>query len=814
MTCSCGGCPGSLNPTVPRVAEAVDHRPTVYLHIGAPKTGATYLQRVLWHNREELARDGVCYAAVDPEEHFRAAVDLRALPWGNQEHPEYAGAWQAVADRATAWPGRSVISNELLAAATTPQIHRVVDSLAGAEVHVVYTLRDLARMLPSDWQEQVKHRHALSWEEYLHDVIDAGGDSELGAWFWGLHNGPAVLARWADVVTPARVHLIIGPPASAPADRLWERFAAVLGLDPGGYDVAVEPMNISLGRAQTELLQRVNARVAGTAIDQRYHELVGAVLVDGILRQHGDPTPVRLPGDRLAWLTKRSEQVVAALASSGYDVTGELDELLPEPELLDPAPTAPMPADIALDVSADVVVALLLGHVGERSDETSEAGVAAPQDGAAEALPAAGGHGGQRPAGATATRPRRAGPARHRPRVYLHVGGPKTGTTFLQAVLFRYRNELERDGLLYPADRYDDHFFAAVDLQSLAFYGEPRPEAAGAWQRVAKWAKSAAHHAVISHDVLAAASREHAQAAIDSLAPAEVHIVYTARDLARQLPSQWQEDVKHGIDVDFEPWLDQVLGREDDSRIASWFWSIQDVPGVLDRWGSTLPPERVHLVTVASSGGDRAQLWRRFAGVLGVDPGRYDVSEVPWTNQGLGVAQVELMRRVSRALAGRFSQTEYEHAVKGALAHETLVAQGDQRRVHLDRKHLQAVTALTQQWVSELAHRGYDVVGDLDDLAVRPDTDSPQSEEPASEREVATVAVAALAELLTRTHRERRDRAALEARLRASEAQPEPAVTTPPGDRAKRTAAETAWTGAASERLVHLYRRVWGRHPH
>ena len=392
---------------MPRVAEASDNRPAVYVHIGAPKTGTTYLQRVLWRNREALARDGVCYTAADPEEHFRAAVDLRALPWGKQEHPEYAGTWQAVADRAAAWPGRSVISNELLAAATTPQIHRVVESLAGAEVHIVYTLRDLARMLPSDWQEQVKHRHAMSWEEYLRDVVDAGGESELGAWFWGLHDGPEVLARWADVVAPARVHLITGPPASAPADRLWERFAAVLGVDPGGYDVAVDPVNVSLGRAQTELLQRVNARVGGTAIDERYDELVGTVLVDGILRQHSDPSPVRLPAERLAWLARRSEQIFAALSDAGFDVVGDLDELLPGPELLDPASAGPMPADVVLDVGADVVVALLR----QVSELTDEAGAAAPPDGGAAAEPTDAGE----PQSPAETRPLRQALRRLRP---------------------------------------------------------------------------------------------------------------------------------------------------------------------------------------------------------------------------------------------------------------------------------------------------------------------------------------------------------------------------------------------------------------
>jgi hypothetical protein len=31
----------------------------VFLHIGAPKTGTTYLQDVLWSNKAELSRRGV-----------------------------------------------------------------------------------------------------------------------------------------------------------------------------------------------------------------------------------------------------------------------------------------------------------------------------------------------------------------------------------------------------------------------------------------------------------------------------------------------------------------------------------------------------------------------------------------------------------------------------------------------------------------------------------------------------------------------------------------------------------------------------------
>ena len=42
-------------------------------------------------------------------------------------------------------------------------------------------------------------------------------------------------------------------------------------------------------------------------------------------------------------------------------------------------------------------------------------------------------------------------------RVLLHVGTPKTGTSYLQHVLFHNRPKLRRHGIVYPADRHDAH---------------------------------------------------------------------------------------------------------------------------------------------------------------------------------------------------------------------------------------------------------------------------------------------------------------------------------------------------------------------
>ena len=48
----------------------------VFLHIGLPKTGTTYLQSVLWESRAALARDGYLLPGSGHREHLWAALDL------------------------------------------------------------------------------------------------------------------------------------------------------------------------------------------------------------------------------------------------------------------------------------------------------------------------------------------------------------------------------------------------------------------------------------------------------------------------------------------------------------------------------------------------------------------------------------------------------------------------------------------------------------------------------------------------------------------------------------------------------------------
>ena len=203
----------------------------------------------------------------------------------------------------------------------------------------------------------------------------------------------------------------------------------------------------------------------------------------------------------------------------------------------------------------------------------------------------------------------------------LHVGTPKTGTSYLQDVLFRNRKVLAHADIRYPADRFDAHFLAALDLMRMP-WGGLEAEAIGAWDRLAEEVRAHRHTSIISHEILATASRSQIGRALTSLGHddgTEIHIVLSVRDLVRQIPAEWQENVKHRSGIAYGAFLDQIRDPERESRIATWFWGVQEIPDILDRWGHDLPPERIHLVTVPPAGGAPELLWKRFSQVFGLD---------------------------------------------------------------------------------------------------------------------------------------------------------------------------------------------------
>jgi hypothetical protein len=300
-----------------------------------------------------------------------------------------------------------------------------------------------------------------------------------------------------------------------------------------------------------------------------------------------------------------------------------------------------------------------------------------------------------------------------RPRVFLHVGSPKTGTTFLQDVLWSQRATAREQGLLLPGERFHDHFLATLDVRGLADDPISPETSRGMWDRLVAEAVAWDGNVLVSHELFAGATAEQARGAVAAFADrAEVHVVVTARDHVRQISAEWQEHVKHRSAATFATFVRDV--RDDHAR-TSWFWQVQDYAGVLERWGVDLPAEQVHVVTVPPSGADPDILWDRFAGLVGVDPAAFDTA-LERSNSSLGVEQAELLRRVNVELGDRLPLPgPYPLVVKNVLAHRVLEAhQGTRLALSPDD---QAYAAGESRAIAErLVAMGADIVGDLDDL--------------------------------------------------------------------------------------------------
>jgi len=355
-----------------------------------------------------------------------------------------------------------------------------------------------------------------------------------------------------------------------------------------------------------------------------------------------------------------------------------------------------------------------------------------------------------------------------RRRAYLHIGLPKTGTTFLQEVLFARRSELRDAGMLYPAPYREAMFHAAVELRGSAkTWGLDKGRISGTWARIAEAMRSFDGDAVFSHEILGNATSQQIKTALADLPDRDVHVVLTARDPGRQITAQWQEGVKNGGQTGFAEFLERIRADLEHGSLKGGFWRVQELPRVLSRWTAQVPPENVHVVVAPRPGADRLELWRRFADSLGLDPDAYSTETGRSSNESLGSAQSALLRDVNAALDGRLVRPPYTYVVKRFFAQKVLPRQRS-ARLSIPADMYKPVRALAGEWVAHIESAGYVVHGDLADLLpVPPDTGEAQVELPYEERYAA--ATEAIAELLLEISRLRENRSTTLLRRLASE---------------------------------------------
>ena len=303
--------------------------PRLYLHIGLQKTGTSYLQRIFWDSVPALAAQGVDLVPDSKRAMFRLMLDARERFDPTIDQPSVSRAVDRLPAQLQQARDTALISQESLATATTPQIRRLLAATANREVHVVVTMRDLGRQIPSAWQQTLQNGKSRRFEAYVRNLeSQAGQDAQV----WATMDGPRILKRWGREVPPERIHVVTVPPSGSEPRLLLDRFCSVVGMSPESLTIdETSRGNRGLRAEQAEVLRRVNELLPPEFMRRDVYGDLGKRYFAVKVLGDDQGTRIQLPASRQAWCTDISQQYVEHIEGAGYQVAGDLGDLLPSP---------------------------------------------------------------------------------------------------------------------------------------------------------------------------------------------------------------------------------------------------------------------------------------------------------------------------------------------------------------------------------------------------------------------------------------------------------------------------------------------------
>jgi hypothetical protein len=341
-------------------------RPVLYLHIGAMKTGTTYLQSLMYANRQALLDAGVLLPGTAWHHQLLGVQDVMRMGRSDPFIKDRArGGWQHLLEEVFAHPDRtSLISMEFLSFAGRRHVRQLMSTLDGVDVRVLLTVRDMTAALPSLWQTLVHNGGTTSWPAYLAGVPRPSSRvppllevvRPVPGEFHRVQNVSRMLDAWVPRLSPGALTVVTVPRRPTHPDELWHRFAGVLGVDPGVAKRPARMVNPSLGYASSELLRRVNRKLDGVTVSE-YNETVKLRVALTVLAERArleDRARLSRQGyDRaIAW----NAHTRAAIAGAGIALAGDLADLpdAPDPQARGGCPAVPPEPPVAemLDAAA------------------------------------------------------------------------------------------------------------------------------------------------------------------------------------------------------------------------------------------------------------------------------------------------------------------------------------------------------------------------------------------------------------------------------------------------------------------------------
>jgi hypothetical protein len=303
-------------------------------------------------------------------------------------------------------------------------------------------------------------------------------------------------------------------------------------------------------------------------------------------------------------------------------------------------------------------------------------------------------------------------------RVNLHLGLPKTGTTYLQRALWDSRERLAASGTLYPGRQARSQRLAAYDLLGRRLTGAEATDVAGAWRGLMEEIAESRHeNAIVSDELLVHSRRRQLRRIVTGLAPAEVNAVITVRDLGRALRSMWQYEVLQGATWQWPEFLEAARDpRHGRPTAGVGFWLRYDLERVVGSRRRLVPADRIHVVVLPQAGTSPERLLELFSAAVGVEPGVI-VPPPDLRNRSVGVPETEVLRRLNLAVGVSLNETQ-RLRVYGVLR-RSMQERPSNGELAISEEHYPWLAQRSESLIEYLRTSGCHVYGELADL--RPD---------------------------------------------------------------------------------------------
>jgi hypothetical protein len=327
------------------------------VHIGPHKTGTSALQGAFFAARAEAAAQGVYYASEGKHAMTAvlAALDLPS-PWSAERKPPPRWKWTRLLGMIRGTSARRVLlSSEFFSDGKPEAARRVIDELDPERVQVVVTLRPLARILPSQWQQWVQNQFVKGFNEWVRELLETPAKNEV---FWRRHRHDELIARWAEIVGPDRMTVVALDDGDR--DMVLRVFEGLTGLRTGTLESIDDLSNRSMTVPEIEAIRAFNVAYRAEQLPGPLYSRVmrfGAAPYMRRRRPDEDEPKIELPAWAVQPVAERAREILAGIAASGVRVIGDLDGLA---KVSPPRAERPDPVTISPEVSASATMGVLL----------------------------------------------------------------------------------------------------------------------------------------------------------------------------------------------------------------------------------------------------------------------------------------------------------------------------------------------------------------------------------------------------------------------------------------------------------------------